>query len=326
MSLATRCTACGTVFRVVQDQLKVSSGWVRCGRCGEVFNAIESLVDVAPERPESASPVSVHGPRVMAELARLAAPGTVAIPDRASPEVQDVTRSVSPANDITDAAEAASTAAMTGDKPVTAATPAITEPAPALASAQHHEAGETAAESSAASQASDEVPGFVHRAARQARWRHPAVRGGLALLSLTGMAALALQVASSHHDWVAARWPTLRPAVSQACRLLACEVLAPRHLAGLSVESSSLQRQRNTAYFVLTVSLRNRSQLAARMPAMDLVLSDASGQPAVRRVMTPGDFGVEGQHIDAGASVPLIARIQVRGQPILGYTVELFYP
>jgi predicted Zn finger-like uncharacterized protein len=46
MSLVTRCTACGTVFRVVQDQLKVSSGWVRCGRCGEVFNALQTLFDL----------------------------------------------------------------------------------------------------------------------------------------------------------------------------------------------------------------------------------------------------------------------------------------
>ena len=49
MSLATRCTACGTVFRVVQDQLKVSEGWVRCGRCNEVFNALEGLFDLERE-------------------------------------------------------------------------------------------------------------------------------------------------------------------------------------------------------------------------------------------------------------------------------------
>lgn len=48
MSLATRCPACNTVFRVVQDQLKVSEGWVRCGRCQEVFNALESLFDLEP--------------------------------------------------------------------------------------------------------------------------------------------------------------------------------------------------------------------------------------------------------------------------------------
>ena len=51
MSLATRCSACGTAFRVVQDQLKVSEGWVRCGRCNEVFNALEGLFDLERETP-----------------------------------------------------------------------------------------------------------------------------------------------------------------------------------------------------------------------------------------------------------------------------------
>jgi predicted Zn finger-like uncharacterized protein len=46
MSLATRCPACHTVFRVVQDQLRVSEGWVRCGQCQEVFNALETLFDL----------------------------------------------------------------------------------------------------------------------------------------------------------------------------------------------------------------------------------------------------------------------------------------
>lgn len=51
MSLATRCTACGTIFRVVQDQLRVSDGWVRCGRCAEVFDAREQLFDLDREAP-----------------------------------------------------------------------------------------------------------------------------------------------------------------------------------------------------------------------------------------------------------------------------------
>ena len=46
MSLATRCPSCGTVFRVVRDQLRVSEGWVRCGRCNGVFNAAEVLFDI----------------------------------------------------------------------------------------------------------------------------------------------------------------------------------------------------------------------------------------------------------------------------------------
>jgi len=48
MSLATRCPSCGTVFRVVSDQLKVSEGWVRCGRCTEVFNAAQRLFELEP--------------------------------------------------------------------------------------------------------------------------------------------------------------------------------------------------------------------------------------------------------------------------------------
>lgn len=51
MSLATRCTACGTIFRVVRDQLRVSEGWVRCGRCAEVFDANEQLFDIDREAP-----------------------------------------------------------------------------------------------------------------------------------------------------------------------------------------------------------------------------------------------------------------------------------
>jgi predicted Zn finger-like uncharacterized protein len=55
MSLATRCPACHTVFRVVQDQLRVSEGWVRCGQCQEVFNALETLFDLGDAAPEEAA-------------------------------------------------------------------------------------------------------------------------------------------------------------------------------------------------------------------------------------------------------------------------------
>jgi predicted Zn finger-like uncharacterized protein len=58
MSLVTRCTSCGTVFRVVQDQLKVSSGWVRCGKCGEVFNALQTLFDLERDQRDTPEPAT----------------------------------------------------------------------------------------------------------------------------------------------------------------------------------------------------------------------------------------------------------------------------
>ncbi len=48
MSFTTRCPACGTVFRVVADQLKISDGWVRCGHCSDVFDATIHLQAWAP--------------------------------------------------------------------------------------------------------------------------------------------------------------------------------------------------------------------------------------------------------------------------------------
>src|SRR3989344_2766916 len=62
MSLATRCTHCGTIFKVVQGQLKVSEGWVRCGRCHEVFNALPALFDLDTEAPPPRQVPAVPSP------------------------------------------------------------------------------------------------------------------------------------------------------------------------------------------------------------------------------------------------------------------------
>ncbi|HEX5738645.1 MAG TPA: zinc-ribbon domain-containing protein, partial [Hydrogenophaga sp.] len=53
MSYTTRCPACGTMFRVVPDQLKISDGWVRCGHCADVFDATLHLETWVP--PASAA-------------------------------------------------------------------------------------------------------------------------------------------------------------------------------------------------------------------------------------------------------------------------------
>ncbi|MDQ6627405.1 MAG: zinc-ribbon domain-containing protein [Pseudomonadota bacterium] len=70
MSLATRCSSCGTAFRVVQDQLKISEGWVRCGRCDAVFNALEGLFDLgrgaSPQAQDRPAPPADEEHRAMA--------------------------------------------------------------------------------------------------------------------------------------------------------------------------------------------------------------------------------------------------------------------
>ncbi len=60
MSLITRCPACGTMFKVVTDQLKVSQGWVRCGHCAEVFDA--SLHLQATQETSAPDPANTSTP------------------------------------------------------------------------------------------------------------------------------------------------------------------------------------------------------------------------------------------------------------------------
>ncbi len=56
MSQITRCPFCGTRFRVVADQLRISDGWVRCGQCHEIFDASAQLV---PARAQALWPDAV---------------------------------------------------------------------------------------------------------------------------------------------------------------------------------------------------------------------------------------------------------------------------
>jgi predicted Zn finger-like uncharacterized protein len=59
MSFVTRCTSCGTLFKVVADQLKISDGWVRCGQCATVFDAQANLVEAPPAPPATSAPTPV---------------------------------------------------------------------------------------------------------------------------------------------------------------------------------------------------------------------------------------------------------------------------
>jgi predicted Zn finger-like uncharacterized protein len=82
MSFTTRCPTCGTMFRVVADQLKISEGWVRCGHCADVFDAtlyLEAWGGAKPAAPASAAPLSA--PAVAAPAPTPApAPSPVASP------------------------------------------------------------------------------------------------------------------------------------------------------------------------------------------------------------------------------------------------------
>jgi predicted Zn finger-like uncharacterized protein len=288
MSLATRCPACGTVFRVVRDQLKVSDGWVRCGRCTEVFDAGQRLFDLEQGSAPAAPP---HTDRP-------------AVPP------------VAPGAPVP-AAPAGDTAAQAGAM----AAPAVTAPIAPAADAEPAPADAPPAEAVKAP-----MPGFVRRADRAAHWRQPGRRAALAVLSLGLTLLLALQMALHYRDHLAAASPTARPVLLAACRLFGCRVEPPRRIDALHVDSSGLLRVHDSTLYRLSLVVQNKSATAVRMPAIDLALTDAQGQTMARRVLVAAEMGQSGDSLAGASEAALQATLDLGGRQVAGYTVELFYP
>ena len=335
MSLATRCTSCGTVFRVVQDQLKVSEGWVRCGRCNEVFNAIEGLFDLERDAPPNWKPP-------VAASVPLAATVTAAFevqpepPDDDDevfplcdgdriharffqPEQADVDQTPAQAvkqRDRVDFADARFNTALLADgKPDTSG-----KKGTGIARSSVKEAR-------AKLEAARRGPGFVHQAKQRERWRSPAMRAMLSLLALLLIGGLVSQTAFHFRDLWAAQWPITRPWLAKGCEWLACEITAPRRIDDVTVESSSLSPAPGSNGYRLAIVLRNRGALSLAMPWIDLRLTDSAEQLVARRALTPGDFRVNPAVLTPGSESSLQLLLSSSDpRRISGYTVEIFYP
>ncbi len=533
MSLATRCPACGTIFRVVQDQLKVSEGWVRCGQCHEVFHGIEALFDldsdpaVAARRAAARQPPAAPPPtRVFADQRAsapipipvqtppAAPPSPIAIPARPSAPVSTSRQSVpatpsafgtsglpsappairpgytgftpatrpmeppppprsppapapspipqvatrgtiaprfaarlaeeaaaraqaaAPSPDSVDVpladlplpppaapaiasppswqapaapapapiappppvAEPAAFAPMRAETPVVARTPvapsaadlasefaapapspaapeveaapAITAEAaresvpaagdaimpslpvddaaddpragpPTLASMLPEDAGEwpprrtkkqkrpadgAAATSEIAIVDKTKDPRFLREARSGARWRKPWVRAVLGLVLLLSIVAAAGQVAWPMRDTLAARWPVTRPAWDWLCEQADCQIEAPRAIASLALDGSSLTRTDTEHVLLFSADLHNRSDHEVRMPSFDVTFMDLNGEIVARKVLSPDEVGIHQASLPAEGDLHVHARLQVGTLAASGFQADLFYP
>jgi predicted Zn finger-like uncharacterized protein len=314
MSLATRCPACDTVFRVVQDQLRVSDGWVRCGRCSEVFNAAERLVDTEDGNPLRDKDPSGHRERVIDDLARLAGQDDTARPHGTGPRLGTLP------------APSTASLAMPAARRLAEPDPEPAAPSEWAASSSGFASSQTLADGPDLRAEPSEPPSFVRRADSAARWRRPRVRAALAALSLLAAGGLAAQVALEYRDLVAARFAVARPALELACRWAGCVIAPPRLIDALVVDSSGLVRVDNTSMYRLSVVLRNRAAFELAVPAIDLALTDAQGKVIARRVLGLAELGVPQKSLAAGGELPMKSLLAAAGQPVTGYTIEIFYP
>ena len=168
-------------------------------------------------------------------------------------------------------------------------------------------------------------PEFVRRADRHARWQSTSVRIALGVACVLAALVLAAQAANHHRDILAARWPSLRPLLAAWCRAPQCRIEAPRRIDEVLVESTALTRAAAQDAFVLSVTLRSRSELTLALPSIDLTLTDANGRLVARRALAPRDFSAA-EVIAPHAETPLQVMLSTGTAAVVGYTVEIFYP
>ena len=326
MTLATRCPACDTVFRVVQDQLKVADGWVRCGRCEAVFDAREALFDTAGQ--------GVGHPAGDTAGSATTTATTPHAPPADGPA--DAADAASVADGAAGFADALPPSAVAGAADAVVATAASPDPRPADAGPPHGPPAVLAAEPVPATAGLPDTgtslplpadaPAFIRQADRRARWNSPRARGLLAAAAVALLVLLAVQAAWPSRDMLAARWPAARPVLDALCAAAGCRVEPPRRLDDLSVDSSSLTRAPSGSAVQLALVLRNRGTLAVAMPSVDLTLTDVGGQPIARRVLSPAELRAASPTLAPGAQAALQTVLAFDGPPPSGYVLEIFYP
>ncbi len=353
MSLITRCPACGTMFKVVPDQLRISEGWVRCGHCAEIFDAAAQLqqasglavqpvpaVDVAPTAPvseaaqfcdEAATPLG--GPTAddvePSFDAAIAPSSALAEPERQEPELHEPLAAAAlgsePAEPATIGAESlvAEVAAQPADPDAAWPAPPVEVAAPISSSDS-----EPAFESSELVEPGLQQISFVQEARRKAFWRRPLIRALLVLLCLALLVGLALQLAVHERDRLAALEPRLKPLLHQLCEPLACTVAPRRQIEAIVIDSSSFNKTRGDTYR-LNFTIKNTASTELAMPGVELSLTDTQDRPVLRRVLMPADLGAAAV-LAAGAewSGSLALGVAANGSAarIAGYRVLAFYP
>lgn len=366
MSLITSCPACGTMFRVVPDQLKISEGWVRCGHCSEVFDATAHLTDESvlvepelaqratrpadlptppaemptrpaelptrpaelPTRPAELPTRPAELPTRPAELPKRAADLAPRQPPPPARAAATSSESIEPSDFFGEDSQA-----VLEPSPLDA--PFVFRPSEITVGLRDSQLPEPGTESQmlpedfrrAEPEELDDVS-FVRQARRKAYWRRPGVRIALALFSVLLAAVLVLQLAYQDRDRIALTQPGLRPALERMCELAECTLGAPRQIEAVVIESSGFNRVRNDTYR-LGFTLRNTATVPVALPAMELTITDSQDQTIARRVLTPAELGADGGVIPASGEWSRTVGVVLGtagGARVAGYRLLAFYP
>ena len=361
MALATKCHQCGSLFRVVADQLKLRGGLVRCGQCRTVFDAIGSLtyVDEGTLTPTG----SVSGG------AATSGPATAAVSAATrgrTPRNTKTSKALGPTTTLRIAPGLAPVATISSLPPL-ALPPATSSTEPparkrrkdriedlALSEAgvptllapnatRPHVNTEQApsaegieviempavAEADPEPNAADE-PAFI-RASRRAPRRGFSIVFSVGVVLLVLLAAA--QLAVIFRADLLARVPAARLVLAQLCETFGCTLGWSTQPDQLAVIGSELQALPGVDVLELTAVVRNRAPFTQALPAIEVTLTDTRNQPIARKVFTPADYlaaaGEPRARIDqglaAGADFTIRVFFEARGVQAAGFLVYPFF-
>lgn len=332
MSFITRCPACGTAFKVVPDQLKISDGWVRCGQCQHIFDATLDLQPWWPGQPLTASPpppppnpvpdpVSNPPAVLPPSPAAVHTPEPDLVPDVAlhseQPDFEPTLVIEPPLSQVP--GDGKDVAPEVEPPPMAAPTPVV-HAAPPMA--------DTALRAADPNDPDDRPPSFVRQAQRRARWQRPWVRAVLWLVGLALLGVLAAQMAVHWRSWVAAQTPAAKPALEALCAPVDCVVEPPRQLDDLVIDSSVLVLQ-SPGRYAFSIVVRNRATVEMVAPALELTLTNAQDQVVARRVIPADQWPEPRTTIAPGAEWSVRFDLELataQDQVMTGYRALLFYP
>src|SRR3989344_1309521 len=100
----------------------------------------------------------------------------------------------------------------------------------------------------------------------------------------------------------------------------------PRQIADVVIDSSSFNKARGDSY-QLALTMKSKASIPLAMPAVELTLTDAQDQPALRRGLFPTDMGAPMELSAGGEGRASVAGIvSTPGAGVAGYRLLAFYP
>ncbi len=334
MALATTCPQCKTSFKVVPDQLKLRKGLVRCGKCQHVFSGIDYISHVTPPVIQAVPPP--QPPEVIKASKKL---------DLASSNDE----ALNTAFFIPDTVLAPTTQMMTEafenrisrDQSRTSKEPARPPSSIKLHKDDNADKSQRSGNAKSSLFAQKEVTNtdepeainFFSNTDDRGGFRGFSNRTDVYLLLMGIVLSVVLlgQILIGARDSIATKLTGAAPAVEMLSDLFGLKTQAPRQLDSLTIESFELQASAVSGVFAMNALLKNAAPHAVRWPAIELSLTDATGNSLLKKVLLPTDYlyasvQPEISGFKASGELALKLAIDIGDTSPNGFSAALFYP